>query len=696
MLQRMSLWIISIRDSFITLLPLTFLGVIAILVRDFPLVGYQYLMGLWWGAGWHKSVDVLINATHGLFGLTLSVLVAVHLSRRLCQRYADTAPIPSIFVALSAMTNFMVFVITFSPLAFTVLGHNATFLGLVVGVASAEFIQRLFRSRLVTSLKLPYDTDIVFFHALRVSLPVIVAGLATFVFALMLSSLRAGFGDGEGAGSYLLDGVSFNAWTGLLSAALINHVVWFVGVHGGYVLDTFFSGVLFLPAGADYASSLAWRPMFDSFVLLGGTGATLGLLVAIHIAVKEGFIKRVGQLSLLPGLFNINETLLYGLPIVLNRTFLVPFIVLPILLSLMTLGAVHNGWLTLHQANIPWTTPPLISGWLLTGSWHGVAFQFLELVVSTLVYLPYVRAAEVDRVQRQQLALGETIDAVMRMGRTYQAVCARTDGVGLFARGLLDDFRNSLDKGELTLAYQPKHRSDGRIMGFEALLRWQHTKYGPLSPAVGVALAEESGDIHKLGAWVIREACACKARWNKQGDNVQLTMAINVSPIQLSDPLLVETVRHALTKYKLSPQEIELEVTETRGVPDAVVELETLQALSELGIHLAIDDFGMGYSSLLYLKRFHVDSIKIDGSLTQDILTNPTSLDIVKAVVSLGQTRHVNIVAEYVETIEQRDLLANLGCHCFQGYLFSKPLNEGDAYVYAARAQSESVAESHG
>lgn len=682
MLQRARLWIVSIRDSFITLLPLTFLGVMGVLAKDFPLAGYQHLMALWWGADWQKSIEVIINATHGVFGLTFSVLVALHLSRRLSRLHGDVEPLPSVFVAMSAMTIFMVCVINFSPLSFQALGHNATLLGLVAGVVSAELMQRMFHSRLVTSLKVPYDTDVVFFHALRFTLPIIVLGLGVFVLALLLSRLHFGLRF-EAVANFLMHGVFADVWSGLFSATLINQVVWFVGVHGGYMLDTFFSGASF--PGTDYTVTPVWRPVFNSFVLLGGSGATLGLLVAIHIAVKEGFIKRVGQLSLLPGLFNINETVLYGLPIVLNRTFLVPFIALPVLLAAMTFGAVQSGWLVLHPATIPWSTPPLISGWLLTESWRGVVFQLIELAVCTAVYLPYVRILERERVERERMALSETIDAVLNNGHTYQAVCTRNDGVGLIARGLLGDFRGSLERNELTLAYQPKHGLDGQIVGFEALLRWPHAKYGSLSPAVGVALAEECGDIHKLGAWVIREACACKARWNQAGDNAHLTMAINVSPLQLSDSLLLDTVRRALEKNKLAPHEIELEITETHGVPDAVVELDTLQALSELGVRLAIDDFGMGYSSLLYLKRFHVDAIKIDGSLTRDILTDPMCLDIVKAVVSLGQTRDVHIVAEYVETAAQRDRLASLGCHCFQGYLYSKALNEADALSYAMR-----------
>ena len=155
-------------------------------------------------------------------------------------------------------------------------------------------------------------------------------------------------------------------------------------------------------------------------------------------------------------------------------------------------------------------------------------------------------------------------------------------------------------------------------------------------------------------------------------------MAFNISPIQLTDPDLPKRVARALARNGLSPSEIELEITESQVIPDNPQVDAAFAGLMEIGIQLTMDDFGMGYSSLLYLRRFNVGSIKIDGSLSREVLSHEANADIIRSIASLGKSRGVTIVAEFVETAPQRDALAQLGCDQFQGYLFSRPLPEAE------------------
>jgi lactose/cellobiose-specific phosphotransferase system IIC component len=687
MLGRFRQWVTSIRDSFVTLLPLTFIAVICVLVRDFPLDLYQRAMVEAFGAGWQASISILIDAVYGLFGIALCLIVAVDLGKWIAAKRTRSPGLPSVYLALSALVNFMACVVMFRSQTSLGLGKTASFAGFVVGVISAEMLYALLRLRFVARLSLPYDTDSAFYHALRLVLPIMLSCGLMLLGCWCLENVFLYLGRPNVVPWFeqppLADGMA------LMTATVINQAIWFVGLHGGYALDALSGSLLALPHGAG-ASGPGWRLLFDNFVLLGGSGATLGLLLAIHIAVKEGPIKHIGRLSWIPGVFNINETVLYGLPVLLNRIFLLPFLCVPVLLAAMAMLAVDAGWLQVGAVQMPWTTPIFISGWLLSGSWAGVVFQAFALGVSTVCYLPFVRIADRQRMLRQHAAFARATEAILENGGDARTpVCARRDGIGLIARGLLSDLRESLRTGGLSVAYQPKHHIDGRLIGFEALLRWQHPKYGALSPAIAIALAEENGDIGALGLWVLNEACACKARINQLGrHSTSLAMSINVSPLQLDDGKIVAALYAALERHGLLPCEVELEITESQRLIESAGVSSTLEALAASGVRLAIDDFGMGYASLRYLKRFSVGAIKIDGSLTRDVLNDPACADIVRVIASLGQTRNVMIVGEWVETPEQKMKLAELGCQCFQGYLFSPPLPEPEAigYIEAHRA----------
>jgi EAL domain-containing protein (putative c-di-GMP-specific phosphodiesterase class I) len=394
----------------------------------------------------------------------------------------------------------------------------------------------------------------------------------------------------------------------------------------------------------------------------------------------------VAKWSVVPVLFNINESMLYGLPLVLNGRYLLPFIGVPLALTWITTLAADWGVVHFLVVTMPWTTPPIISGWLLTGSWHGAALQVFEIGLGVALYTPFVRAAESDRSQREAAAVAIAVKKIAEDCHEYGKYSLHEDPNGAIAQVLLADLRKAInaEDGALWLAYQPKHNQFGQVVGVEALIRWSHPLYGPISPVVMIALAESGQSIRPLGAWVLAQACACKARWNAMGHQA-LTMAVNVSPLQLEDITLVSTVEKCLRDNGLSPSEIELEITESAAIPNSQTVEQTLHRLSEMGIRLSMDDFGMGYSSLLYLRRFHVHVIKIDGSLTRDVLLNDTNADIVRTIAALGHSQKAEVVAEFVETLTQREKLMELGCDIFQGYFHSPALNEAQSQDYFSR-----------
>jgi len=246
--------------------------------------------------------------------------------------------------------------------------------------------------------------------------------------------------------------------------------------------------------------------------------------------------------------------------------------------------------------------------------------------------------------------------------------------------GLESDLRRALPRGELSLHYQPKVRiEDGRVTGAEALLRWQQPERGMVPPDRFIGIAEDSGLIVPIGSWILRESLRTACAWNRARDPADaLKIAVNLSPRQFMNHDLVADVRAALQETGCQPEWIELELTESLLLDERGKVQDMLQELRALGFTLAIDDFGTGYSALGYLTRFPITTLKIDRSFTQDITTKPERAGIVRAIVSMGHSLQLELVAEGVETREQADFLNNLGCHLAQGWLYGRPLPRHD------------------
>ncbi|URI08184.1 EAL domain-containing protein [Aquincola tertiaricarbonis] len=278
------------------------------------------------------------------------------------------------------------------------------------------------------------------------------------------------------------------------------------------------------------------------------------------------------------------------------------------------------------------------------------------------------------------------LDTLMRHADTamYQAKAGGRNASAFFTAEMTERalqrhrteaaLRRAIEAGELRLAYQPRiDARSGRTVGVEGLLRWDSEELGPMSPSVFVPIAEESGLVVPMGAWVIEEACAQIGRWRDQG-LPPLNVSINLSAPQLQDPTLLDTLAGSLARHAVPPGGLELELTESMLMDRADSTLRTMQAIRQLGVGLAIDDFGTGYSSLNYLNRFPINKLKIDRSFVHDMLADSTARAIVQAIVGLGHTLKLKVVAEGVETPAQAAALRAAGCDELQGFFYSQPL----------------------
>lgn len=264
--------------------------------------------------------------------------------------------------------------------------------------------------------------------------------------------------------------------------------------------------------------------------------------------------------------------------------------------------------------------------------------------------------------------------AKKRGGNTYEFYATNINKRSADRLNLANQLRKALDRDEMRLYYQPKiDIKTGQIIGAEALMRWVHPSRGLVSPDVFIPMAEDMGMINALGEWALQIACNQSKVWQLAGLG-DLRVAVNVSGQQFHHAKVVKSLERIMQSTGLDPRFLELELTESMIMENAVENIAALQSLKEMGFTLAIDDFGTGYSSLSYLTEFPVDVLKIDRSFVKDIPARSNDMAIVTAIVAMARSLNLGIVAEGVETEEQLAFLVGLGCEYFQGYLFSKPV----------------------
>ncbi len=247
------------------------------------------------------------------------------------------------------------------------------------------------------------------------------------------------------------------------------------------------------------------------------------------------------------------------------------------------------------------------------------------------------------------------------------------------------ELRQGLRNHDFVLHYQPQVGREGAMVGVEALVRWRHPQHGLMRPDGFITQAEDSGLILPLGQWVLETACAQLAAWAGRTETEKFSIAINVSVRQFRHPEFVEMVMKAIDQAGISAHRLKLELTESLLAKDMDVTIAKMGILKSAGVTLSIDDFGIGYSALSYLKYLPLDQLKIDRNFVKDVLTDPNDAAIARTIIGLAQSLGLGVMAEGVETEAQRDFLARHGCHCYQGYLFCKPLPIEELEVFIQR-----------
>lgn len=408
--------LVAIRDGFITIMPLTIVGSLAVLINNLPIDFYQNALdSIWKHETWTQFGGNIWNATFNILSLLLAFTIAYNLAKGYNKDGLSAG-----VISLSSYLTFG----TFGEGGLTGLttGTGGIFIAILVALLSTELFCRLAGNRKLL-IKMPDGVPPAVSKSFAALLPAIIT---IGIFAFVRTIITAGFGIPDIVGSFYSTiqepfmGLT-NTWVAALILAFIPAFLWTLGVHGANIIEPFMQtinsaaiqeNVNAISAG-NVAPYIVNKPFFDAFVNMGGSGTTIALIIAIFIfARKNKQYNTVGKLSAAPGLFNINEPLLFGLPIVLNPILFIPFILTPMVNVTIAFFVTKWGWVPAATVVAPWTTPPIINGFLVTQSWTGAVLSLVLIIVSVCIYLPFIAMANRIAKQEQKHELKEETQAL--------------------------------------------------------------------------------------------------------------------------------------------------------------------------------------------------------------------------------------------------------------------------------------------
>jgi lactose/cellobiose-specific phosphotransferase system IIC component len=653
---------------------------------NFPIEAYQDFLHTAFSGQLANLLDAITAATLDIIALVVLLAVSYsYVKDELLVKTGEVHPLLPVITTFCCYTTMFVEMYGINSAAISSPGRNGTLFALVMALIVPWLFFAILKLR--TKISPPkvssLDSNLLVRTAFRVTFPMIATILIFVVLNLFVVEsptfdfLRTEFE--HFATNYL----GKEDFASVILTVIVMQLMWFVGIQGGGVV---FEDIMMNATLSNASSMFATQDFYYTFVNIGGAGALLGLLVTLLIFRPGHREKRLAKISAAPLLFNVNETLVFGMPIIFNPFYVIPFVLGPVLIAAVSYAAFAFGMVPPMTSHVDWTTPIILSGFMATGSIAGVILQLVCLVCAVAIYTPFVIGHRRSLLRHQGERISEMQKAITKAANTEgMTIILRDDVIGNTAREISRYIHSCFESGEppFKLVYQPKTDIYGNALGAEALLRWNHRDYGSISPVVLVELCNEDGLGTELGRWVTAKGIREYARWKELGLK-NLHLSINLDPFHLKDDKnFISFLAYQMRKYKLGPGEIELEITEHMAINSDAASRITFEKIRRLGIELSIDDMGIGYSSLTYISDFGARCIKVDMSLVSEVETDFQQQEIIRSIVYLAKQLSLYVVIEGVETKEQLDVLVALGANRFQGYYFSKPLSPNDFVEYA-------------
>ena len=669
----------TIKIGLAMVLPVLFIGSMTVLLNGLPIPGYQDFLDSFLGGALRSILQTIQTATVGILAIYLTIALNVSYTNQTAGGAQTLSRFGSL---LSSLTGFFILVGFFAGKPdLSLLSGQGVFSALLAGLIGSALYRKFEAGHKAGKSVYVDGGDSAFNAALRVILPFLGVVLC-FAVANYLITVCFGVDSVQHlfmkAMEAIFSSLRRSYASGLLFTVLISTMWWF-GIHGNNVLDhvaeDMFSQIL--------PGEIVSKSFIDTFVIMGGTGCLIGLLIAMIVFGKKSSTKKLSRLAFVPSLFNISELLVFGFPVIYNPLMLIPFILAPALCYTSAFLLTRAGFLPEVTRSVIWTTPPLLSGYLATGSARGILVQVFNILISFLCYAPFVIRYERRSLDEFSEAMEELVGVLKKSEETTEEVTlTECEGnAGRLAKMLVTDLQevlhkvspdNSQDKAKnpLCIKYQPQFDNTGRCVGAEALLRWMHERYGQLYPPLVIHLAKESGDLYDLETLIIEKAVRdAKSLREAYGDDFKLSVNATVST--LYDKRFASFLQELAGRYMLRAGNICIEITEETELITSEDTGALIRKIRTFGYTFALDDFSMGHTSLQYLQHNPFDLVKLDGNLVRSLLTNDRTKEIISSIVYLSKSLNFKVLAEFVETKEQRDALEEVGCLLYQGYLFS-------------------------
>ena len=676
----------AIRESLIMIFPVIMVGAFALVLRSFPVSAYISFIQNFAGGIIDRFLQYLYLATFGVMSLYMVISLAVCYINKLEKEEGNY--LGAVFSSL-VFFGFMSGMFNDNADALSCIGVNAIFTG-IVSALLATGLYHFFLHKIRWNIHF-YTSGAGenYHHMLEHITPIILVSIvAEFINIVIKNWIGAeSFQEIYSSALGSLFAITGRNFSSALLYVFILHLLWFFGIHGGNVMEAVHN-TCFVPALDINIAAVAQggvpteiysKTFFDAFVLMGGCGSTLCLLLAILLFEKRKTLHKLAKFSIAPSIFNINELLVFGIPIVFNPILFIPFFLTPVSNLLISTVAMKIGLVPLVTHGVEWTTPIFFGGYVATGSIAGIILQAVNLVTGVMIYRPFINLLNRENERDSREKMNKLMDILCESEKTripVNLLKLRGD-MGSTAKFLSAELEDSFFKGKPPMYYQPQYDSEGHCIGAEALLRWNHPVYGMVYPPLVIKLLEEMGQLTRAEKSILRSVFmdmdAIKKTW---GEDTKISINVTGVTIQLDE--FEDFLGEMKQRYPEHIFNIMLEITEQASLQIDTELIERLSRIKKMGYRFAIDDFSMGNTSVKYLKSNVFDMIKLDGSLTRDIMTNDRSRGIVKTLAKMAEEFNLQILAEYVETEDQKKLLENMGCYLYQGYLYSPaiPLEE--------------------
>lgn len=658
-------FIMVIRHGLTMMIPFVLTGGIANALLNLPVQEYQNIIK---DTFWVHLFNVLYVGTFGLF--SMAMLIALSCSYSMERNMPVDKTILYVIVSIGAYG--VQFYNADGGYHTEMLDVRGCFFAIVTALVSCILMEKLHKIPLLNFQEQTNKMEWITAVAISAVIPAIIVIL---VFACSTQCLLKVFDVSSiyellsGAMCRLFDYVDSEFLTGLLYTFLL-HFMWIFGLHGSHILEPVATTSFLIGRSGDIFS----KSFFDTFVVMGGCGTTVCVLIAILLFGRNAWMRKVAELSSFTVIFNLNEILTFGIPIILNPIMVIPFICTPVICYMIAFGATYIGLIPPVTHTVPWSTPVFLSGYIGTGSMSGSLLQLVMIAIGVAVYVPFLRVNEAAQRKNAE----EQIHNVIRMIQEKEDLnegydlLSKPDQTGQICRMLQQDLKNAIRNRELYLLLQPQVDDKGKCIGGEALLRWKHPFYGMIYPPLILYLAKEGNLLEELEKLIIDQTVSAIADINRKcGSDFKISMNLTAKSL-LWD--VEKYIDKAMKEKNVPASQLWLEITEQDVLTKSSTVIEKLNYLKFQGHVMMIDDFGMGHTSILYLQSSSFEVIKLDGSLVKNILNNTTDQQIVSSIVTLADKLGIQIIAEYVENEEQRDRLLELGCKFYQGYLYEKPV----------------------